>query len=145
MKTDPYYDKDGLDELLKQYNDLRNGVASRFLEEESFEKIIEYYDEQDEFSKALEAAGIVRELHIFKLSIGVLPFGWRQVDQVFLVTILFQMVMVFLLPSSIVAWVPSGLTISLLTIFPLINTALVAPSRKSAFLGLSEPVLITMS
>jgi tetratricopeptide (TPR) repeat protein len=65
MKTDPYYDKDGLDELLKQYNDLRNGVSSSFLEEESFEKIIDYYDEQEELSKALEAAEMAIEYFPF--------------------------------------------------------------------------------
>ena len=61
MTTDPYQDKESIDELLKQYNNLRNGHPSGFLEEEAFEKIIDYYDEQEEISKALEAAEIAIE------------------------------------------------------------------------------------
>ncbi|GAA4731459.1 tetratricopeptide repeat protein [Flavisolibacter ginsenosidimutans] len=55
MKAYPQEDKDGIDELLKLYNNLRNGHGS-FIEEEAFEKIIDYYDEKEEISKALEAA-----------------------------------------------------------------------------------------
>ncbi|MDQ3846048.1 MAG: tetratricopeptide repeat protein [Bacteroidota bacterium] len=57
MATDPYqYDKDSLGELLKHYDNLRNGRKAMFLEEEAFEKIIDYFDDQEELSKALEAA-----------------------------------------------------------------------------------------
>lgn len=56
MKTDPGHDKESLSELLKQYNNLRNGQKSIFLEEEAFEKIIDYYDEQEDLAKALEVA-----------------------------------------------------------------------------------------
>ncbi|HEX6334848.1 MAG TPA: tetratricopeptide repeat protein [Flavisolibacter sp.] len=56
MYTDPYQDKESIDELLKSYFDLKNGVSSVFLEEEAFEKIIDYFDEQEDLSKALEAA-----------------------------------------------------------------------------------------
>lgn len=56
MTADPYQDKEGLDELLKHYNNLRNGIAGIFLEEDAFEKIIDYYDDKEELSKALEAA-----------------------------------------------------------------------------------------
>ncbi|MGZ3839131.1 MAG: tetratricopeptide repeat protein [Flavisolibacter sp.] len=56
MISDPYHDKESLEELLKLYNDLRNGQARIFLEEEAFEKIIDYYNDQEEVSKALEAA-----------------------------------------------------------------------------------------
>lgn len=59
MITDPYrQDKENLKELLKHYNNLRNGKSSIFLEEESFEKIIDYFDDQEDISKALEAAEI---------------------------------------------------------------------------------------
>lgn len=56
MNTDPYHDKETIKELLKQYENLRNGKPSIFLEEEAFEKIIDYFDDLEEFSKALEAA-----------------------------------------------------------------------------------------
>lgn len=56
MKTDPYHDKEGLTELLKQYNSLRNGQKTVFFNEESFEKIIDYFDDQEDLGKALEAA-----------------------------------------------------------------------------------------
>ncbi|MEO7210376.1 MAG: tetratricopeptide repeat protein [Chitinophagaceae bacterium] len=45
-----------LAELLKQYESLLSGRQHAFLEEESFEKIINHFDENDEFPKALEAA-----------------------------------------------------------------------------------------
>ncbi|MGN6165612.1 MAG: tetratricopeptide repeat protein [Flavisolibacter sp.] len=56
MISDPYHDKESLDELLKLYNNLRNGQSGVFLEEEAFEKIIDYYNDQEEVSKAFEAA-----------------------------------------------------------------------------------------
>lgn len=56
MKTDPYHDSESLAELLKQYNNLRNGQNSIFIDEEAFEKIIDYYDEQEDLAKALEVA-----------------------------------------------------------------------------------------
>jgi tetratricopeptide (TPR) repeat protein len=67
MTTDPYKnDKENLKELLKQYDNLRLGKSSIFLEEEAFEKIIDFFDDQEEFSKALEAA---------EISIGYFPFS----------------------------------------------------------------------
>lgn len=55
MKSDPQEDRDNIDDLLKQYNNLRNGFNG-FLAEDAFERIIEHYDEKEEISKALEAA-----------------------------------------------------------------------------------------
>lgn len=60
MRPDPHEDRENLDDLLKQYNNLRNGYNS-FLEEEAFERIIEHYDENEELSKALEAANVAIE------------------------------------------------------------------------------------
>lgn len=56
MSTEPYHDSESIEELLKQYDALRNGRSAIFLEEESFEKIIDWYDDQEETGKALEAA-----------------------------------------------------------------------------------------
>lgn len=70
MITDPYQnDKENLKELLKHYENLRNGKNSIFLEEESFEKIIDYYDDQEDFSRALEAAEISIEYFPFSSSL----------------------------------------------------------------------------
>src|SRR6476619_819020 len=69
MKTDPSYDKDSMTELLKQYNNLRNGQTSIFFDEESFEKIIDYFDDQEDLSKALEAAETAIEYYPYSGSL----------------------------------------------------------------------------
>lgn len=57
MKENPYQeDRELMRELLRQYENLRTGRSHSFIEEESFEKIINYYEEKEELSKALEAA-----------------------------------------------------------------------------------------
>jgi tetratricopeptide (TPR) repeat protein len=57
MRDNPYRrDKEEIKELLKQYQNLRAGRSHSFLDEESFEKIIEHYDEGEEIPQALEAA-----------------------------------------------------------------------------------------
>ena len=64
MKSDPQEDRESIDELLKLYNNLRNGYSG-FIEEEAFERIIEYYDEKEELSKAMEAADTALEYFPF--------------------------------------------------------------------------------
>jgi len=49
-------DKEEIRELLKQYENLRNGRQHTFLEEDAFERIIDHFDEKDELVKAMEAA-----------------------------------------------------------------------------------------
>ncbi len=57
MSKYPYrQDKEELKELLLQYDNLRSGRSYSFIEEDSFEKIIDYFDEKDELANALEAA-----------------------------------------------------------------------------------------
>ncbi|HVM89223.1 MAG TPA: tetratricopeptide repeat protein [Puia sp.] len=57
MKENPYqYDSEDLDQLLKRYQNLRTGLANSFLDEEAFEKIIEYFDDSEELVQAIEAA-----------------------------------------------------------------------------------------
>jgi len=59
MKDNPYReDREQIKELLKMYDNLNHGRSNSFIEEDSFEKIIEYFQENDEFTKALEAAGL---------------------------------------------------------------------------------------
>jgi tetratricopeptide (TPR) repeat protein len=51
-------DKEEMKELLRQYENLRTGRQHSFLEEESFERIIDHFDEKDELPKAMEAADL---------------------------------------------------------------------------------------
>lgn len=57
MSKYPYrQDRDELRELLQQFENLKLGQPNSFIEEESFEKIIDYYDEKEQLLKALEVA-----------------------------------------------------------------------------------------
>jgi len=57
MRENPYrQDKEGIKELLQQYMRLKQGNGSAFIEEDAFELIIDYYDEKDDLSLAVEAA-----------------------------------------------------------------------------------------
>jgi tetratricopeptide (TPR) repeat protein len=47
-----------MDDLLKTYEKLRSGRGGGFLSEESFERIIDHFDDQDSLTKAMEAADI---------------------------------------------------------------------------------------
>src|SRR6266513_1011598 len=53
--TDPSQQDSELEELLKQYSNLKHGTTFSFIEEESFEKIIDYFDEKDDLPSAMEA------------------------------------------------------------------------------------------
>lgn len=62
MKEYPYReDRESIKELLQQYENLKNGRSHSFLDEDSFEKIIDYFDEKEELANALEAAEIGSE------------------------------------------------------------------------------------
>ncbi|CAN5118382.1 hypothetical protein BH09BAC2_BH09BAC2_17950 [soil metagenome] len=57
MKDNPYrQDKEDFEDMLRQYENLRNGTSYSFIEEESFEKLIDYFDEKDDLNAAMEAA-----------------------------------------------------------------------------------------
>ena len=56
MKENPYReDREELKELLRQYQNLKQGRSHSFLEEDAFERIIDYYDEKDDLPEALSA------------------------------------------------------------------------------------------
>ena len=58
----PFHEnKEELNDLLQNYYNLKRGLKHTFLEEESFEKIIDYFDEKDSLVEALEAAEIGME------------------------------------------------------------------------------------
>ena len=62
MKENPYHpEQDDLKELLRQYQNLRNGRSHSFFDEESFEKIIDYFDDREEIPLATEAVELAIE------------------------------------------------------------------------------------
>ncbi|HRP55988.1 tetratricopeptide repeat protein [Agriterribacter sp.] len=67
MQDNPYRnDRDEMRDLLRQFENLRAGKSHGFLEEESFEKIIDYFDDKDEIARALEAV---------ELGVGQFPYS----------------------------------------------------------------------
>jgi tetratricopeptide (TPR) repeat protein len=57
MSKYPYrQDRDEMKELLQQFDNLKNGKSNSFIEEDSFERIIDYFDEKEQLPNALEAA-----------------------------------------------------------------------------------------
>ena len=57
MRENPYQqDREGMIELLQQYNRMKQGNGYAFIEEDAFEQLIDYFDEKDDISSALEAS-----------------------------------------------------------------------------------------
>ena len=57
MQENPFReDREELKELLEQYTNLRSGKSHSFIEEDAFERIIDYFDDQDDLAQALDAA-----------------------------------------------------------------------------------------
>jgi len=66
MKEKPLgKDSSELQELLKRYENLKKGRSNSYIDEESFEKIIDYFDEKEDISSALEAAETGAEQYPF--------------------------------------------------------------------------------
>jgi len=66
MKEKPLRkDNSELQELLKRYENLKKGRSNSYIDEESFEKIIDYFDEKEDISNALEAAEKAAEQYPF--------------------------------------------------------------------------------
>src|SRR6201996_9174886 len=56
MQENPYHqDREEMKELLKQYLDLKSGRGHSFFEEEAFERIIDYFDDTEDLTQAIEA------------------------------------------------------------------------------------------
>jgi len=56
MRDYPYReDREELKELLRQYENLKSGHSHSFIEEDDFERIIDYYDEREDLAEALIA------------------------------------------------------------------------------------------
>ena len=61
-ENNPYReDREQLRELLKQYENFKSGRSHSFIEEDAFEKIIDYYQEKEDLVRAMEAANIGSE------------------------------------------------------------------------------------
>jgi len=57
MKENPLRKNDNeLQEILKRYENLKKGRGQSYIDEESFEKLIDYFDEKEDIGSALEAA-----------------------------------------------------------------------------------------
>ncbi|MFN8265985.1 MAG: tetratricopeptide repeat protein [Chitinophagaceae bacterium] len=64
MSKSPYrQDKDEMRELLRQFENLKNGRSHSFLEEESFERLINHFDEKEDMPQALQAAELGIEIY----------------------------------------------------------------------------------
>jgi tetratricopeptide (TPR) repeat protein len=62
MRENPYReDREEMKELINQYLNLKHGKSHSFLEEDAFERIIDYYDDKDDVAEAMEAAEIALE------------------------------------------------------------------------------------
>jgi tetratricopeptide (TPR) repeat protein len=54
-------EREEMNELLKQYNNFKSGKKFSFIEEEAFQRLIDYFDENDNLSSALEAVNFAIE------------------------------------------------------------------------------------
>ncbi|HEX7902807.1 MAG TPA: tetratricopeptide repeat protein [Chitinophagaceae bacterium] len=66
MKENPYREnREDIRELLKRYDNLKNGRQQSFIEEDAFEKIIEYFQEKEDITMASEAADLAIEQYAY--------------------------------------------------------------------------------
>lgn len=54
---------DEMRELLRQFDNLKNGRSHSFIEEESFERLINYFDEREDLASAIQAAELGIEIY----------------------------------------------------------------------------------
>jgi hypothetical protein len=70
MSNYPYrQDREDLKELLLQYHNLKTGMSHSFIDEDAFEKIIDYFDEKDQLQQSLEAAEFAVEQYPYSSSL----------------------------------------------------------------------------
>ncbi len=62
-------DRGALEELLSQYEQLRTGGAPVFIDEESFERLIDHFQQQEQLDIALEAASFGVERYPYSSSL----------------------------------------------------------------------------
>lgn len=62
MSKYPYrQDREELKELLQQYSNLKEGKSHSFIDEDGFERIVDYFDEKEQLNLALEAVNFAIE------------------------------------------------------------------------------------
>jgi tetratricopeptide (TPR) repeat protein len=72
MKQNPSRnDKEEIKELLRLFENLKNGRSHSFLEEESFEKLIDYFDDQEDMSQALQASELGIEIYPYSSALHI--------------------------------------------------------------------------
>ncbi len=72
MRENPYReDRDELKELILQYQNMKHGRGHSFLEEDAFERIIDYYDEKDDLQEAMQAAEFSLELYPYSATLMI--------------------------------------------------------------------------
>jgi len=72
MSKNPYHDEhEDIRELLRQYENLKAGRSHSFLYEESFERIVDHFDDLDDLPGALEAVEVGMELYPFSSALMV--------------------------------------------------------------------------
>jgi tetratricopeptide (TPR) repeat protein len=72
MRENPYReDREEMKELINQYQNLKHGRSHSFLEEDAFERIIDYYDEKDDIPEAMEASEIALEQFPYSSSLMI--------------------------------------------------------------------------
>ncbi len=64
MKQNPFrQDREEIRELLRLFENLKNGRSQSFLEEEAFEKLIDYFDDKEDMVQAMQAAELGIEIY----------------------------------------------------------------------------------
>ena len=72
MKENPYrQEKEEMAELLRQYNNFKTGKKFKFIEEESFLRLVDYFDENENLSAALEAVNFAIEQYPYSSSLFI--------------------------------------------------------------------------
>lgn len=72
MKENPFrQNKEEMKELLLQYHNFKLGKKFKFIEEDSFERIIDYFDENDDLTSAVEAVNYAVEQFPYSASLMI--------------------------------------------------------------------------
>lgn len=72
MRENPFQDdQDQTEDLVRKYEEMRAGSSHHFLDEEDFERIIDYYDDHERVPLAIEAAEAGMQQHPFASSLMI--------------------------------------------------------------------------